>query len=553
MTYVITQTCCNDASCVPVCPVNCIHPTPEEPDYGTTEMLYIDPDECIECGACLDACPVSAIEPDYDLPPESLPFLELNAAYYQDPRNKEYDPTPYKEPPPRSSTDRASGGLRVAVVGTGPASSYAVQHLLSNRSTDITIDVFERLLTPGGLVRFGVAPDHPSTKQVAEPFGRALRSRNVRVFLDVTVGEDITHEQLAERYHAVVYGVGASRDRRLGIPGEDLRGSHAATDVVGWYNGHPDHAASSFDLDVERAIIIGNGNVALDVARVLAKDPDALAATDIAEHSLAPLRSSAIKEIRVVGRRGADASAFSTPELIGLREAFGSRLTRSADLGILDRAATPLARHKRKLIEDLPTEPPPADGRPVIVLDYCRTPGAILGHERVEGVRFARTRIDPDTGATAIGEDVEDLSAGLVIRSVGYRATPIKGLPFDELRAVVPNEEGRVVDPATGAPVPGAYVAGWIKRGPSGVIGTNRRCARETVDALLDDWEAGRLQDPAVLSDVASVLPRVLDLDAWRALDAHERASGRAAGRPRTKLVDRVDQLAVMTEAAASG
>ncbi|MFJ6565283.1 4Fe-4S binding protein [Streptomyces sp. NPDC091412] len=551
MTYVITQNCCNDASCVPVCPVNCIHPTPEEPGYSTTEMLYIDPDGCIDCGACLDACPVNAIEPDYDLPAESMPFLELNAAYYRDPAHRDYDPAPYKEPAPRTWKGAPAGPLKVAVVGTGPAASYAVQHLLSQRGVDITIDVFERLLTPWGLVRFGVAPDHLSTKNAAEPFGRALRSRNVRVFLDVTVGEDVTHEQLAERYHAVVYGVGASRDRRLEVEGEDLPGSHAATDFVGWYNGHPDHAASEFDIAVERAVIVGNGNVALDVARVLAKDPEALVATDIAEHALEALRASSIKEIRVVARRGADASAFTTPELIGLKEALGPRLIRSADLGALGAGGTPLDRYKRELIEGLPTEVPDGD-RPVVVLDYCKTPIAVVGDERVEAVRFARTQIDPETGSTSVTDGTEDVSAGLVIRSVGYRALPIKDLPFDEQRAVVPNERGRVVDPSTGTTVPGAFVTGWVKRGPSGVIGTNRRCARETVDVLLEDWEAGRLGGPADSTDVASILPRVTDLEAWKSLDAQERTNGRAAGRPRVKVVDRDAQLAVIAAALST-
>lgn len=548
MTYVITQNCCNDASCVPVCPVNCIHPTPDEPDYGITEMLYIDPDQCIECGACLDACPVSAIEPDYDLPAESLPFLELNAAYYRDPAHQDYSPTPYKEPSPRSWSDAAGGALKVAVVGTGPAASYAVQHLLAQRGVDVSVDVFERLLTPWGLVRFGVAPDHQATKDAAEPFGRALRSKNVRVFLDVTVGEDVTHEQLADRYHAVVYGVGASKDRRLGLDGEDLPGSHAATDLVGWYNGHPDHATSTFDLEVERAVIIGNGNVALDVARVLATDAEALVGTDIAEHALEALKASSIKEIRVVGRRGADVSAFTTPELIGLKEALGPRLVRSADLGTLGTASTPVEAYKRKLIEGLPTHVPDADG-PVVVLDYCRTPVTLVGETRVEAVRFARTHIDPETGTTAVTDEVEDVPAGLVIRSVGYRALPIKDLPFDEQRALVPNEQGRVIDPSTGSPVPGAFVTGWVKRGPSGVIGTNRRCARETVDALLDDWKAGRLVEPTEAADIASVLPRVFGLEAWKALDAHERTSGRAAGRPRVKVVDRDVQRDVIATA----
>lgn len=543
MPYVITQNCCNDASCVPVCPTNCIHPTPDEPDYATAEMLYIDPDGCIECGACLDACPVSAIEPDYDLPEGSLPFLELNATYYLDEGRKDYPREPWEEPSGRNwaGGPLADAPLRVAVVGTGPAASYAVEYLQSQRGLDLRIDVFERLLTPGGLVRFGVAPDHQSTKVVSESFDRSLGQKGVRVFLGVEIGVDLTHKQLTERYHAVLYGVGASRPRRLGIAGEELAGSIGAPDLVAWYNGHPDQRGLDIDLSGERAVVIGNGNVAFDVARVLAAGVDHLGATDIADHALRALAGSRLQEIRVVARRGAAASAFTTPELLGLKELLGERLVRVEDLGPEPTSGSALDAYKMALIRSLPTSPPAGAG-PVVVLDYNRAPVGIVGQGRVRGIQLARTEVDPLSGAVVVTDSVDELSAGLVVSAAGYRPTAIPGVPFDEARAVVPQEGGRVLDPTTGAPLAGVYVTGWAKRGASGVIGSNRQCARQTVDALLADFSAGALRAPGDPADVPELVPHAFGLERWRLIDSHERERGRAAGRPRIKLVDPVEQ-----------
>ncbi|WP_235736667.1 FAD-dependent oxidoreductase [Nocardioides alcanivorans] len=549
MPYVITQNCCNDASCVPVCPTNCIHPTPDEPGYGTAEMLYIDPDGCIECGACLDACPVGAIEPDYDLPEGSMPFLELNATYYADPERKDYGQDPWEEPAGRGWPGSApTEQLKVAVVGTGPAASYAVQHLQAQRGLDVQIDVFERLLTPGGLVRFGVAPDHQSTKVVSESFDRSLGQRGVRVHLDVEVGVDVTHEQLRERYHAVLYGVGASRPRRLGIPGEELAGSMGAPDFVAWYNGHPDKRDLDVDLTTDRAVVIGNGNVAFDVARVLAAGVEHLGATDIADHALVALGGSRLREIRVVARRGAGVSAFTTPELHGLKELLGDRLIRVEELGPGPAEPGALDDYKMQLIRSLPTEAPAGAG-PVVVLDYCRAPVGLLGEERVEGIRLARTEVDATTGAVTVTDVVDEVPAGLVISAAGYRARPLPGLPFDEARSVIPNQDGRVADPATGAVLDGVYVTGWAKRGASGVIGTNRQCARQTVEALLADWAEGVLTSPTEAGDVLELVPQAHGLDTWRRIDSHERSSGRAARRPRIKIVDPAEQLALLAQA----
>lgn len=543
MPYVITQHCCNDASCVPVCPTNCIHPTPDEPGYGTAEMLYIDPEGCIECGACLDACPVGAIEPDYDLPDGSLPFLELNAAYYDAPGRRDYDSEPWQERSPRRW--ETGEELRVAVVGTGPAATYAVQYLQEQRGLDVRIDVIERLLTPGGLVRFGVAPDHQSTKAVADSFDRSLGQRNVRVLLGVEVGKQVSHQQLAERYHAVIYGVGAAQPRPLGIDGEGLPGSLGAPDFVAWYNGHPDQRDLEVDLSGRRAVVVGNGNVALDVARVLAAGSEHLGRTDIADHALTALGAGSLDEVRVIARRGAAASAFTTPELLGLRELLGDRLIRSEELGPESERLDPITAFKVAAIKALPTRAPDGAG-PVVVLDYCRSPQALLGDGRVEAVRLVRNEIDPSTGSAIPTADVEEMPADLVVSAVGYRARPLAGLPFDDARAVIPHQQGRVVDPASGAPLGGVYVTGWAKRGASGVIGTNRRCARETVDALLADWADGALPTPTVAGDVGELVPGAMDLDAWRAIDRHERAAGRAASRPRIKTTDLAGQLAVL-------
>ncbi|MDT9591626.1 FAD-dependent oxidoreductase [Nocardioides zeae] len=540
MTYVITRSCCNDASCVPVCPVNCIHPTPDEPDYGTAEMLYIDPDGCIECGACVDACPVSAIYADYELEGDAVRFEEINARYFSDPAHTGYDETPPN--PERRDFSGFEGTLRVAVVGTGPAAFYAVEELTTQRGLTVEVDMFERLPTPYGLVRYGIAPDHQDTKAVGDAFATLLRKQNVRLFLNTEVGASVTHDQLAERYHAVVYAVGAMHDRRLGIEGEDLPGSHSATSFVAWYNGHPDYAHLDFDLSSERVVVLGNGNVALDVARVLTQDPEALARTDIADHALEALRASKVREVVVVGRRGAAQAAFTSPELLGLRGAEGVRVVVAAD-EVADVATTDVAAEtKVELLQEIAEGADGAgtsggSGERDVLLRFLASPTALLGDDHVEAVRLERNDLVEAEGIVrAVGSgETEDLACGLVLRSVGYRGAPVAGLPFDEERAVVPNTDGRVLDGDEA--VPGVYVTGWIKRGPSGVVGTNKACARESVGALFDDLMAGRLGEPSG-DDVAELLEDSVDVGGWRALDDHERRQGREQGRPRVKVVD---------------
>lgn len=553
MTHVIAQGCCNDAACVPVCPVDCIHPTPDEPGYGSAEMLYIDPDTCIDCGACIEVCPVSAIHPDYDLPPEQSVFEQWNAQYFWDPID------PIEVPPESTSgsavtktavdpTASARGSLRVAVVGGGPAGFYAAGELLGTRGIDVLVDMFERLPVPGGLLRHGVAPDHAQTKNVFAGFNRIMANKRFRLFANTEVGRDIGHEALASSYDAVIYAVGALSDRRLGIQGEDLPGSHSATEFVAWYNGHPDFRRLEFDLDVERAVVIGNGNVAMDVARILLSDVERLRRTDIAAHALEALATSKVREVHVIGRRGPAEAAFSSPELLGLTQLPGVQVSTDLDSAYLAAAletAHGQARNKLGLLADLPRA---VGAEKRAVLSFLRSPEEVLGADGVTGVRLRENTLvaDPETGrVSALGTNwSSDLSCGLLLRAVGYRASAVEGVPFDATRHVFANVRGRVLDPVTEDVLSGVYVTGWVKRGPSGVIGTNKLCAQETVANLLDDWAAGRLPVPAE-GDVADRLPDAVSVAGWRAVDAHEIASGKEIGRPRLKLVSLTAQRRV--------
>ncbi len=532
MPHVITQSCCSDGSCVYACPVNCIHPSPDEPGFATTEMLFIDPDACVDCGACVSACPVGAISPDTKLTENQLPFVELNAAFYPK-REGKLPPTSKLAPVlPAPMIESRGGPLRVAIVGSGPAAMYAADELLTQRG--VWVNVFEKLPTPYGLVRAGVAPDHQSTKRVTRLFDRVSEHAGFTAFLNVEVGKHLSHAELLEHHHAVLYAVGAPNDRRLDIEGMGLPGSVTATEVVAWFNGHPDFADLALDLGHERAVIIGNGDVALDVARILTSDPDALARTDIADHALAALRSSKVREVVVAARRGPEFSAFTLPELIGLTAACEVVLDAAdhqrvtADLAtVTDR----LTRNKLEILAKLGDASAPIT-RPRIRLAYQLTPRRLLGEDRISGIEFT-------DGAT--------LDAGLVATSIGYRGKAIADLPFDEVAGVVPNDGGRVRDSA------GAYVAGWIKRGPTGFIGTNKSCAAETVHRLVEDYNQGRLGDPAhkpAALDrlVRSRQPAVVDAAGWRAIDAAEIARG-GGQRPRGKFVDIAEMLAVAATA----
>ncbi|MGE0219856.1 FAD-dependent oxidoreductase [Mycolicibacterium sp.] len=515
MTFVITQNCCTDASCVPVCPVDCIRPTA---GAGTAQMLYIDPQACVDCGACMAECPVGAIYHEDDLPAGLTRFRDINAAYFQRTPLTVRNTVPATAP---RALDR--GALRVAIVGTGPAACYAATELL--RTPGVEVNMFDRLPTPFGLIRSGVAPDHQATKQIVSLFEPALTGDRLACYLNVGVGLDLSHAELVAHHHAVIYAVGASASRELGIPGAQLPGHRAAAEFVAWYNGHPDHADDVFDLTTPRVVIIGNGNVALDAARVLVAGPEYLAHTDIAEHALHALEASAVREVVLLARRGAAVAAFSEGELIALGDLPGVDVVIEGDIGTrpdddLDGAL------KYDLVAEYAARPA-TDGNRRVVLRFSDAPVELVGERRVTGVRTTSGFVE----------------TGLVLRSIGYRGVPIDGLPFDDESGRVPNEAGRVVD--GGAPLAGVYVAGWIKRGPRGVIGTNRTCAQETVANLLVDFAAGLL-NRAVDGDVRALLAdrdvAVVDWQGWLAIDAAERARGAAAGRPRSKLV-RVDDL----------
>lgn len=533
MPHVVTQSCCSDASCVVACPVNCIHPAPGEPGFAEAEMVFVDPDSCVDCGACVTACPVGAIVPHSKLTDAQLPFLDWNASYFvAEPHS---DRTPVALVPRRRRLP--VGEVRVAVVGAGPAALYAADELLKHPG--VSVDVYDRLPTPHGLVRAGVAPDHQGTKRVADLF-RAIESQpGFRYRLNVEVGRDIAHDELAAAYHGVVYAVGASSDRPLGIPGEDLAGSVPATEVVGWYNGHPDHADAYVDLGGERVVVVGNGNVALDVARILTADVDELARTEIADLPLATLRGSSVREVVVLGRRGPAEAAFTMPELIGLAGLVDIDVV--VDNGGL---AIPTDSPRGELLADLARRTPRPGARR-IVLRFRTAPLRVLGDGEVQAIEVTPTELRPDEQgrirAVPTGEP-ELIPCTMVVRAVGHHGEPVPGLPFDHATGTVPNDAGRVR--------PGVYVAGWIKRGPTGFIGTNKACAEETVSALLDDLDAGQLPAPVTEVTRVDALLRdrvaggVVDGDGWRRIDESERNRGRAVGRPRVKSVDLPDLLA---------
>lgn len=424
------------------------------------------------------------------------------------------------------------------------------------RGLNVEVDLFDRLATPWGLMRFGVAPDHQDTKGVTRQFNRTAARDGLTFHLNVELGKHVTHEQLLAHHHAVIYAIGASRSRSLGIPGENLPGSHSATDFVAWYNGHPDFVDMKFDLSGERAIIVGNGNVALDVARILASDRKHLAKTDIADHALAALASSNIKEVLVLGRRGPLEAAFSTPELLALanRPDF-EVIINEENLSSLNPDAVSMTGLKLELLREIARRPRRGVAKS-IVLKFLRSPVEILGAQRVNGIRVMRNELGTDGGrlSTRATGDVAEIACGLVLRSIGYRGTPIQGLPFDDTKGTLPNDEGRVFDPLTNQPVVGVYTTGWIKRGPSGVIGTNKRCAHETVKSLVDDYISGRLSAPVHDGEELRGLidkqqREAIDYVGWQAIDKHEVAAGAELGRPRVKLVDVAEMLAIARNA----
>jgi ferredoxin--NADP+ reductase len=420
--------------------------------------------------------------------------------------------------------------------------------------------MFDRMPTPWGLVRAGVAPDHQTTKQITKSFEWLVGAPACRLHLGVEVGKDVSCAELGALHHAVIYAQGAAGSQHLGIPGEHLPGSVAATDFVGWYNGHPDARDLHVNLSEERVVVVGNGNVALDVARVLLMPVDLLRQTDIADHALEALAESRVHEVVLLGRRGPAQSAFTTPELLGMREVPAIDIVVESDESLDPHSESGVrpepnlsydTRLKLRAMREIVASGARGMSRRV-VLRFLRAPIEVVGGDRTRGLVVARTQLvlEADRRVTArVMEETHTIETGMVIRSVGYRAAPMAGLPFDERRAVISNRRGRVVDDQDAA-IPGAYVTGWIKRGPTGVIGTNKHCARESVEALLEDHGRGRLPHP---TGGARELDKLLDERApgrltrtdWCRLDAHEVSTGRAQGRPRVKVVDVAQMKAV--------
>jgi len=432
--------------------------------------------------------------------------------------------------------------LRVAVIGSGPAGVYAVGALTERG--DVLVDVIDRLPCPFGLVRYGVAPDHPKIKSISSALRKLIEHPAVRFLGNVEVGAHVTLEELHRHYDAVLFASGAAIDRRLAIPGEDLPGSFSATDFVAWYSGHPDAPVDRFLLDARAVAVIGAGNVALDVARMLAKSADELRTTDVPDHVLRGLDDSRVEDIHVIARRGPVQAKFTTKELREVGElANADVLVDPADLELDDaslaRASEPVVRRNLEALREWAQRSP--SGRPRrIHLRFRLRPVEVLGERCVTGLRLERTRLDPDGKAVGTGE-IRTLDVQMVLRSVGYRGLPIAGMPFDERTGTVPNVAGRVL--RAGRPISGEYVAGWIKRGPTGVIGTNKKDARETVTALLADATSSPrapVRDPDALPQLLAARGvSVVTWQGWCAIELAEAELGRAQGRDRLKIADR--------------
>jgi ferredoxin/flavodoxin---NADP+ reductase len=435
-------------------------------------------------------------------------------------------------------------GLRVAVVGSGPSGAYAVQELCDS-AADVAVDVFERLPVPYGLVRYGVAPDHPRIKSIVGSFSEIFAHPAVRFVGNVEFGQDVTLAQLREHYDAVIFASGAIADRRLAIPGEDLPGVCSATDFVAWYSGHPDAAVDRFALTAQHAVLVGLGNVALDVGRMLCRTADELRETDVPEHVVDVLARSTIREITIVGRKGPAQAKFSTKELGELRELTDTRVVADpAEFSEeLPAASGPIARRMLDTLRGYADNPTSGEHR-LLRFAFHRTPVAVTGAEAATGLAVVRALPD-------LPPEQETLPAEFIVRSVGYRGITIPGLPFDESTGTVPNAVGRVLDGEE--PVTGVYVTGWIKRGPSGVIGTNKRCAGETVAALLADQAAASTTRHETEADLVEQLRAsgsdVVSWSGWQQIDAAEQAEGRAAGRERIKLHERARLLAAASVA----
>ena len=471
--------------------------------------------------------------------------------------------------PERIPVGTADQPLRVAVIGSGPAAFYTVESLLKQSAVIVEVDMFERLPAPHGLVRYGVAPDHLKIKTVTRAYDTIAGHTRFRFFGNVEYGKHVTLSDLAGHYHEVVFATGAQTDRHMGIPGEDLARSHAATEFVAWYNGHPDYRHCRFDLSVERAAVIGVGNVAIDVARILMRTPEELVATDIAAYALEALGNSRVREVFLLGRRGPAQAAFTNPEVKEIGEMEDADVIVRPDeveLDPLSRAQVEAANdrtlvRKIEILQGYAARKPEGKRRRLHVR-FLVSPVELIGDAegRVSAIRLARNRLVASEGGALNAEptgEFEELPVGLVFRSVGYRGVALPDVPFDERRGIVPNEKGRVMDPQSSTPVTGLYVAGWIKRGPTGVIGTNKPDAAETVATMISDVQQGAHLNPgapeaeAIEALVQTRQPFAVTYADWRQLDALECSKGQECGRPRLKFASVEEMLAALGRAAS--
>lgn len=447
--------------------------------------------------------------------------------------------------------------LRVAIIGSGPSGFYAAEHILGQDDINVQVDMFDRLPTPFGLVRAGVAPDHPKIKSVTRVYDRIAQHPDFRFRGNVEFGTDLEYEDLLEYFHAVIFCVGARSDRRLGIPREYLPGSHGASDFVGWYNASPDQRNLTFDFSGDNVVVVGNGNVAMDVARVLMLPPDELSATDIGGHALRALSQNKVRQVTILGRRGPAQAAFTYREL--------KELADRDDIDVVvdpaDMVLDPHSLHDTEqapdrgrdqvldLLRELSERPSRGHDRR-IAFRFLVSPVEILGKDRVTGVEVVRNELyrgnNGELRARATDER-EVIPADVVFRAIGYQGVALPGVPFDPITATIPNDRGRVIDPLTGQARPGEYVAGWIKRGPNGIIGTNKPDAQETVEALVEDVRDQRLRREVLPAPVferflAERQGEVVSFDDWKYLDAREVEKGEELGRPRLKFA-RVENM----------
>ena len=461
----------------------------------------------------------------------------------------------------------ADNSLRVAIVGSGPAGFYAAERLFRAEKQGIIarVDMLERLPTPYGLVRGGVAPDHQKIKSVTKVYDRIASHERFRYLGNVSFGEDVQRAELLSRYHGVIYAVGAQSDRALNIPGEDLAGSHAATEFVAWYNGHPDYCDREFDLSATRVAVIGLGNVAMDVVRILARSQAELDQTDIVDYAQRALAASQIREIYVLGRRGPSQAAFTNPEIKELGEMEeASIFVDPAEMELdpysqkeLDTTSDRTMIRNVEILRDY-SQRKEERKRVRIVMCFLTSPVELIGQDRVEAIRLVRNELMQDERGRLrprATEEQEVLPVQLVFRSVGYRGVPLPEVPFDEDWGTIPNQRGRVVRERDSDHVlPGEYVAGWIKRGPSGVIGTNKPDSVETVECLLEDWWEGRLRDLThhPEEDLVAMLTRrdvkVVSYADWQRLDDLEQEMGQVQGRPRVKFYDVAEMLSLLEQ-----